>query len=290
MSGLFGNTRQAYYDKQKAKAVTMIREDVILRMVNDIRKDMPRLGARKLLVMMDDDLKSMGIHIGRDAFISLLAENNLLIKRKRSATRTTDSNHRFRMYPNLIKGVNFTRPNQVWVSDITYIRVGRGFVYLFLITDAYSHKIVGWDLSYDLSADNAVRALKMALKGMPNNLEYKLTHHSDRGTQYCCNEYVKLLNKKKITISMTENGDPLENAIAERVNGILKTEWINEEHFDSFKSACKFISRIIGLYNSVRPHQSISYLTPEVVHAGNMEPKRMWRNYWNTSPQQAVNL
>lgn len=191
------------------------------------------------------------------------------------------------MYPNLIKNMTLTAPNQLWVSDITYIRVGHAFIYLFLITDAFSHKIIGWSLALDLSAENAIEALKMAIEQLPEETKqllkdkkHTLIHHSDRGSQYCCNEYVKILKKEEIAISMTENGDPLENAIAERVNGILKTEWINDKHLTDFVSAKEFIMRIIYLYNYQRPHQSISYLTPDIVHSTGANTKRMWKNYW----------
>ena len=244
---------------------------------------MPRMGAKKLHIKLTPKLCAMNINIGRDAFASLLSENNMLIKRKRSRCRTTFSRHRFYKYPNLIRGLVPTAPNQLWVSDITYVAVGNGFIYLSLITDAYSHKIVGWNLAQDLGAANALKALKGALKALPRGIAP--IHHSDRGVQYCCDDYVSELEKYKLPISMTENGDPLENAIAERVNGILKTEWIYDAHFGSFAEAKTYVKRIIGLYNSERPHQSISYLTPNVVHNAEVNqieeaPQRKWKNYY----------
>ena len=167
-------------------------------------------------------------------FFSLLLDRGLLItKRKRRGCVTTFSRHRFIKYPNLIRDFIAIAPNQLWVSDITYIHLKDGFAYLSLITDAYSRKIVGFYLCRDLSAQGSLKALKMALTNNPDRIG--LIHHSDRGVQYCCNEYVKMLSaKNKIKISMTENGDPLENAIAERVNGILKQEWLEVEIFPDF--------------------------------------------------------
>lgn len=275
---LFGNSRQAYYEKNKYQETRMLNEDIIMDFIQKTRDKLPRIGTRKLHFMIKDEFKESSVVIGRDALFELLAEHNMLVRRKRSSTRTTYSNHRFHKYPNLIRNRTLSSPNEVWVSDITYIRIGSGFLYLFLITDAYSRKIVGWELALDLSTEHALTALKMAVKSLDK--EHNLTHHSDRGTQYCCHEYIDLLNKNNISISMTENGDPLENAIAERVNGILKTEWINDANFSDFNQAKKFIKEIVHLYNNVRPHQSISYLTPEYVHTTNVDTEKQWKNYY----------
>jgi len=264
-------------------------------MVREVRHDMPRIGAKKLHLKLTPKLDAMGINIGRDALASLLAENNMLVRRKRSKRKTTFSRHRFLKYPNLIRDFIPTAPNQLWVSDITYIQVGYGFIYLSLITDAYSHKIVGWNLARDLGAANALKALREALRALSSGTT-TLIHHSDRGVQYCCDDYVAELEKRGISISMTENGDPLENAIAERVNGILKTEWIYDTHFDSFTAAQSYVKRIIALYNTERPHQSISFLTPDVVHRGEnigdsgdeIKPERRWKNYYPKRSEVAI--
>ena len=166
----------------------------------------------------------------------------------------------------------------LWVSDIIYIEVGYGFIYLSLITDACSRKIMGWDLSRDLSSAGALRALVMALRALPD--ESSLIHHSDRGVQYCNGAYVKELEKRNVMISMTESGDPLENAIAERVNGIVKTEWINGQHFKSWDNAKSYVEKIIGLYNSERPHQSLSFMTPQSIHSSGISAERKWKNYY----------
>ncbi len=258
-------------------------------MVNNIRRDMPRIGSNKLYIKLSPQLKSQNIKIGRDAFALLLSDNNLLVRRKRSKCRTTFSQHRFFKYPNLIKDFIPTAPNQLWVSDITYISIGNGFIYLSLITDAFSHKIVGWDLAQDLGAGNALKALKMALRTLPPDAN--LIHHSDRGVQYCSNEYVSILLKHNVLISMTESGDPLENAIAERINGILKSEWIYTKNFQSFSDANNYIKHIITLYNTERPHQSISFLTPNEVPNNYdfnkkniyVKPERKWKNYYSNN-------
>jgi putative transposase len=255
----------------------MLESDVILSLARDTRVYFPRMGANKLRIYLQPKFEIMGIDIGRDAFASLLADNQMLIKRKRSKRKTTFSHHRFYKYPNLIREYTPIRPNQLWVSDITYIEVGYGFIYLSLITDAYSRKIVGWDLSRDLSSAGALRALKMALIALPERTS--LIHHSDRGVQYCHSGYVKELEKRNILISMTESGDPLENAIAERMNGILKTEWIDKRRLKSWEDAQSYIEKVIGLYNNERPHQSISYLTPELVHRSGIATERQWKNY-----------
>jgi transposase InsO family protein len=216
--------------------------------------------------------------MGRDAFFRVLREYGLLIRIRRRKAITTDSNHPYRKYPNLIKEFIPIAPNQLWESDITYIIIGNGFGYLSLITDAFSRKIVGFCLHKTLSAQGTITALKQALKNNPNIKG--LIHHSDRGVQYCCHEYVEILQKNQIKISMTENGDPLENPIAERVNGILKTELL-EDAYSSFEQAKNAIAVAISTYNHFRPHISIGDLTPFEVHSlnGGIKPKRLWKNY-----------
>lgn len=219
------------------------------------------------------------ISIGRDAFFDLLSERKLLVrKRKRRKPITTFSDHWMRKYPNLIEEFYPTAPNQLWVSDITYIVLVNCFAYLSLITDAYSRKIVGFYLSMDLSAEGCIKALNMALSNNP--VLGKLIHHSDRGSQYCCSDYVKILNDIYIKISMTQNGDPKENAIAERVNGILKDELLEKVYLD-YKQAVKAVSVAISTYNHQRPHGSIDYLTPFEAHFRSGELKRRWKNYYS---------
>lgn len=272
---LFGHTRQAYYQSKKQLYKKRSEQELVLEAVGRIRKKMPRLGSRKLLVR----LLEQGFEIGRDALFDLLRENNMLVRRKRSQVRTTYSYHRYRKYPNLIKGLCINRPAQVWVSDITYIETDEGFVYLFLITDAYSRKIIGFKTADSLEAKHAVEALQMALRGLQGSAK-DIIHHSDRGIQYCCEMYVNILNSEGIRISMTENGDPLENAIAERVNGILKVEWIYDQRFESLPQVQGYVRQIIDIYNTERPHSSIEMLTPQQAHRRAGELQRKWKNYY----------
>ena len=275
---LLGYSRQSYYQGIKYIQQKAFESDIIIEEVLRYRKCQKRLGTRKLLDEMQVFLSSHGLRIGRDAMFNLLAEKGLLIiRRKRRGFITTLSKHRFKKYPNIIREFIPIAPNQLWVSDITYIHLSSGFAYLSLITDAYSRKIVGFYLSRDLSARGPLMALKMALAGNPNRTE--LIHHSDRGVQYCCDAYVKLLQDKNIQISMTQNGDPLENAIAERVNGILKQELL-EEIFPDYLIAQKAVAIACSTYNHLRPHGSINNLKPAEAHQKNGELRKRWKNYW----------
>ena len=259
---------------------------MIIEEVLRYRKHQKRIGTRKLLGEMNDFLKVHQFQIGRDSLFNLLAERGLLVtKRKRRGCVTTLSKHRFRKYPNIIRDFIPIAPNQLWVSDITYIHLSQSFAYLSLITDAYSRKIVGFYLSEDLSAQGPLKALKMALQ---NNPTYEsLIHHSDRGVQYCCDEYVKLLQDNKLRISMTENGDPLENAIAERVNGILKQELL-EEVFSDYATAQKSIAIACSTYNHLRPHGSINNLKPVEAHLQNGKIDKRWKNYYQLKKQKEI--
>ena len=233
---------------------------------------------------MNTFLLQHDFHIGRDAMFELLSERCLLVrKRRRSGCVTTFSKHRFKKYPNIIRDFIPIAPNQLWVSDITYIHLKQGFAYLSLITDAYSRKIVGFYLSKDLSARGPLNALKMALKA--NQLITGLIHHSDRGVQYCCDAYVKLLSDEKIKISMTENGDPLENAIAERVNGILKQELL-EEVFPDFITASNHVAIACSTYNHIRPHGSIDDLKPAEAHQMTGTINKRWKNYYQINKKR----
>lgn len=254
------------------------------------RKDQKRLGTRKLFEEMQSFLARHHFQIGRDAMFDLLAERGLLVtKRKRRGPITTLSKHRYKKYPNIIRDFIPIAPNQLWVSDITYIHLPNNFAYLSLITDAYSHKIVGFYLSKDLSAQGPLKALKMALTNNPNRTG--LIHHSDRGVQYCCDDYVNLLQAKgnQIKISMTENGDPRENAIAERLNGILKQELLEEE-FPDFGTASRNVAIACSTYNYLRPHGSIDNLKPSQVHQQSGVMKKRWKNYWQQKKESEVTM
>jgi len=281
LCGLFGKTKQAYYQRISYEYQENIKEDLLIQKIQSYRKDLPRSGGRKLKYLLDNELPKE-LRIGRDKLFKWLAENNLLVTRKRTKIYTTNSHHWLHKYPNLIKDLTPVSPNQLWVSDITYIKTDEGVMYLFLITDAYSKKILGWNLSDNLKAENAVNTLKMALKQYENT-GGQLIHHSDRGVQYCSAEYVKILQAYGIAISMTQDGNPLDNAIAERINGILKDEWLNHIKLKTKRSAKIHITRIVNIYNNIRPHMSLNMLTPQQVHhnlVSDRSPKRLWKNYY----------
>jgi len=278
LCSLLGYSRQAYYQNIKVQAQEALQEDLLFQEVMRIRRTQKKIGTRKLLIMMNIFMQQHSIIVGRDAFFEMLRSQGLLIRRrKRSKPRTTFSNHWLRKYQNLIIGFVPNAANQLWVSDITYIHMEDSFAYLSLITDAYSHKIVGFYLCEDLSAKGCVLALKMALSNNPSR--DKLIHHSDRGLQYCSHDYVKLLQDNSIEISMTQNGDPLENALAERVNGILKDELL-EVCYPTFVNAQEAIATAISIYNHQRPHSSVDMLTPTVAHTKTGELKKHWKNYY----------
>lgn len=277
---LLGYSRQSYYQGIKYIQRKAYEADIVIDEVLRYRKIQKRMGTRKLLEEMQGFLTAHRFQIGRDTMFDLLSERGLLVtKRKRRGPVTTLSKHRYKKYPNIIRDFIPTAPNQLWVSDITYIHLQEEFAYLSLITDAYSRKIVGFYLSKDLSAQGSLKALKMALANNTNRIG--LIHHSDRGAQYCCDEYVNLLLDKKnnIRISMTEKGDPLENAIAERVNGILKEELL-EEVFPSFETAQREVAIACSTYNHLRPHGSIDNLKPAQAHLQNGILKKRWKNYY----------
>ena len=216
---------------------------------------------------------------GRDAFIELLRKNGLMVRMKRRRHyKTTDSRHHYRKYPNLIVDIVPSRPNEIWVSDITYVETDEGVCYLSLITDSYSHKIVGWAVGPTLETVYPLEALTMALATIDDDTASRLIHHSDRGCQYCSNEYVSELKKRHVNISMTQSGDPLENAIAERANGILKVEWLYKMKISTREECRTILDRIIDFYNTQRPHMSIGMQTPEAVHLQTGEQRRCWKN------------
>lgn len=258
-------SRQAYYNRRKLTLARLLRDQFLVDEVKKIRQRQPRVGGRKLHKMLNAKFKDSAMEIGRDCLFNLLRRNDLLVPKNKNYTRTTHSSHRFRKYGNLIQAIDITRPNQVFVADITYIDTLDGFCYLALITDAYSRKIVGYDLSQSLSIEGSLRALKMALKNVPKPT--KLIHHSDRGIQYCSKAYVELLESKGSKISMTEESHVYENALAERVNGILKTEFMLGEKLQSYAVAKELVREAIKIYNEERLHMSIGYQTPERKHA-----------------------
>ena len=260
----FGLKRDAYY-KYKYRADQRLKlEQQIIQIVQKRRRSLPREGVRKLVKSLDGEFTKANLKVGRDTLFNVLRKHNMLTLRKKYSSRTTNSLHRFHKYKNIIKDVRITRPNQVWVSDITYIRTVKGFCYLALITDMYSRKIVGYDISNSLELKGCVRALKKALY-QAKNIQ-RLIHHSDRGIQYCSNLYTQILKRNNIQISMTEDNHCYENAMAERVNGILKDEFYLDQTFDSLQHAKRATKNAINLYNEIRLHLSLEYKTPNMVY------------------------
>jgi transposase InsO family protein len=284
--GLFGNSRQAWYDSQKRHAVFDMQEVFILKLAKELRQQHKRMGSEKLHHLITPALKEHDIKYGRDKFYNLLGEHGLLVRRRKYRPATTNSNHFYRKYANKIRDLKLDKAGLLWVSDITYIRTQMGFTYLSLITDAYSKKIVGWCLWPDLTSTGALNALRMAVEseGVSNGL----IHHSDRGIQYCCTDYVSYLQGSKIDISMTENGDPYENAIAERVNGILKDEYDLHATFADYLEANEAVKSAVTKYNNQRPHASCNYLVPAEAHQNTGEMKKRWYpKKWQKSSDHA---
>ncbi len=232
--------------------------------VDEIRYEQPRIGGKKLHHMLKEELESQDIKIGRDQFFNLLRANNKLVKPRRSGIRTTYSYRWYNRYDNLLQDYKPNEANQVWVSDITYVRVMKGFAYLSLITDAHSRRIVGYHLSTSLGTDGCVKALRMALKGCSDPTG--IIHHSDRGVQYCSKQYTTILEENKMLISMTQPDSPLDNPIAERINGIIKQEFIDNYYLTGIRDTRKVLKRSVEIYNSKRPHLSLAMATPNQVH------------------------
>ena len=263
---LFGIDRQVYYRKIKRSIIKLDKASLVVEMVLEIRRQMPRIGSKKLYYLLNKDLQTL--KVGRDKFIDILRANHLLIIPKRSYHLTTNSHHRFRKYKNQLLDLQINKPEQVWVSDITYIGKREKPCYLSLITDAYSKKIVGYNVSDNLNTESSLVALRLAVKQRENK-EMPLIHHSDRGLQYCANAYQKILTKNEIQPSMTQNSDPYENAIAERINGILKQEFFIDKYNEDLPVMKQIIKETVGIYNEKRPHLSNHMLTPNQMHQQN---------------------
>lgn len=285
---LFGKSRQAWYERQKRQYKVDQQSVVLLAEVRQLRADLPSVGAEILHHQLTDFRAQHGIKLGRDKFTTLLRANGLLIRRRRRRARTTWSGHPFRKYPNLTKGIQIEAPNRLWASDITYIPLLYGFAYLSLITDAYSRKIVGWALHRSLEMAGPLAALTMALKG--NKVGKDLIHHSDRGVQYCCRDYTGLLRRHRVSISMTEQGDPYENALAERVNRTIKEEMLLNRSFVNYEAADEAIQRAIANYNQLRPHRSCGYHTPEQAHRMQGELMKKWRVRKRQQPEKMQSM
>ena len=277
LCGLFGLTRQAWYAATRRQEKLGFQAAIVLAEVRRLRKQVAGLGTTKLYELMQDFLASHQIKLGRDKLHNLLKINGLLLTKKRSRIKTTDSDHDLKKYPNRVKELKPNGVGQLWVSDLSYIRVGIGFAYLSVIMDAYSRKIVGWSFHKALEAKGPVAALEMALKTRRPS-DQSLIHHSDRGVQYCSGAYVDRLRQATITISMTESGDPNENALAERVFRTLKEDF-HLWGFPTFGLAETAIKQAISAYNSVRPHASLGYKTPNQAHQGQGHQPLKWYPY-----------
>lgn len=286
---LFGHCRQAYYQQKLDGEKELRKESRMLSAIEEIRSIDPGIGGYKLWLMLCD-LFGRAWMPGRDKFMAFLAKRRLLGKRPRPR-HTTNSNHRYHKWKNLIKGFVPTSANQLWVSDITYIDTDNGCCYLHLVTDAYSHKIIGWTVVASLGAVFSLEALRMAIKQTGKSDLTGLIHHLDRGVQYCCDMYVEELQKHNIRISMTEDYKPTDNAIAERVNGTIKTEriYVQKHRFKDLEEARSSIAEFIDFYNNRRPHMSIGMQTPAVAHGQSGEQKKCWTNRFFTPERAYVN-
>ena len=256
---------------------------MIVGLIQKKRKLWKRGSGRNLWKALQEDLAAHKISIGRDKFFDLLRRNALLIHYKKRRVKTTDSYHRYHKYPNLVKDLKPLKANEIWVVDITYLWLSEAdcFCYLFLITDMYSRKIMGYCVHATLQAAGAVKSLQIALQNTKAAEVKGCIHHSDRGIQYCCDMYTALLGKNGFTISMTEQSDPLENAIAERINKTIKEEFTDEKEisFPTIQVAKKSIKQFIDFYNNQRPHRSIDWLTPSQAYKREGELKRHWKMY-----------
>lgn len=269
LCGLFGKSRQAYYKALNNTTQELLEEELVLGLVAKIRtkSKTSRWGVRKLLPLLSPDLELLGIKMGRDKLFELLGSNGLLVSKRKRRFFTTQSHHWLRKHQNLVEHLVVSKANQLWVSDITYVLINGTPYYLYLITDAYSQKIVGWNITGDLKAESAIEALKMALNATKELTPFSLMHHSDRGIQYCSYDYTGLLESHNIWISMTQPASPQENAIAERMNGILKEEWLTDlQYIPVGQEVKECIGQIITIYNEMRPHNGLGNITPSQVH------------------------
>ena len=265
MCGITGKSRSAFYKRSMRGKAQRLEREAIIKLVQKVREDEPRTGTRKLHHRIQPKLDAQGTHIGRDKLFAVLREEEMLVRRKKRYEKTTYSNHGYAVAPNRFKDLVVDKPMQALVSDITYIRLCRGFAYLFLVTDVCSRKIVGFHLSRDLGHHSAIMALGMALTGVSD--AQGLVHHSDRGCQYCCHEFLNFLKEKGVIPSMTDENHCYQNAIAERVNGILKNEFNLDSTFQTFDDAKKALVRAVLIYNNKRTHWSLGLKTPAEVFA-----------------------
>lgn len=257
-------SRQNYYKRRRLRQRREVDEALVVSLVRSERQSQPRLGTRKLHHLLRAEFSAAGVAMGRDRLFEVLRRHDLLICRRCRSVRTTRSRHSFAVYENLLKDMDVGGPHEAWVSDITYLRTETGFVYLALVMDAYSRTIVGYDCSDTLEATGVQRALAQALRQLPDGSQP--IHHSDRGSQYCCHEYIGMLREAGVKVSMTEENHCYENGQAERLNGILKGEYGLGRTFRNKRDALAAVREAVYLYNHRRPHQALAYAFPMQVH------------------------
>ena len=276
---MYGYSRQAWYDRRRRRN-QLVDDAIIVELVLAQRQRLQYVGGKKLYALLKPSLVEHGVTFGRDKFLAALGRHGLMQPRaRRRGPQTTDSRHGYRRYPNLVKELKITRPEQVWVSDMTYLRLRDGFCYLWLITDAYSKRIMGYNVNKNATAEGSLRALRMALGA--RQYDEELIHHSDRAKQYASAAYVKMLRKAQVKISMTGDDHAAENAIAERINRTLKYEFALGETVERFTQMRHYVSKAIQVYNTIRPHLSCYMMTPEEAHKqANFERKK-----WSRKPQ-----
>ena len=286
LCALAGVTRQAFYKRDDGLLFRKLAiEQFVVQFVREVREKDPRIGADKLWRMYQTRF-SEEYRVGRDVFRCILHERGLNMVQRLRATRTTDSRHNLPTYPNLVKNVIPTRPNQIWVSDITYVpiedetaRLGYRFCFLTLIMDAYSKRVLGSCVAPTLEAEYSIEALRRAVSTLPEGFSDTLIHHSDRGTQYASSEYIKQLRLNEITPSMTESGNPKDNAMAERINNTVKNELLHGRTFTSLEQVTAAVESAILFYNSERPHSSLDWHTPDQAHQMSGDMKRHWHSW-----------
>ena len=287
LCGLVGKTRQAYYSQQNKKEKEAFNASIIIQLVKRERKIAKRIGTRKLLLILEEELLQHGIQLGRQKFLDILRANDLLIRPRKRKPKLTDSRHKLPTYRNIARNMYLDRSELLWVSDITYIKVFDAFCYLILITDAYSRKVMGYNFGRQMTTEFCLKALRMAIE----NRSYptrSLIHHSDRGSQYCSKKYTKHLRDNDIKISMTENGDPLENPLAERMNRTFKDVFGLDENFRTFSEASSHIDQCIVYYNQRLPHSSLDLKQPNLAHDHIGRMKKHWKNYWQINQEGTV--
>jgi putative transposase len=272
--GYYGISKQAFYKAEKLMESRLLSNQIALDMVLEIKKRHPMMGVKKIYHLLSEDLQKLPYKIGRDALFDLLRSHFLLVSRKRRSISTTDSSHLNKTCPNLLRGLSVRTPNQVLISDMTYIRDNGGFCYLSIVSDLYSRKILGYSVSSDLSANGPLFALKRCLSTIPTGIRSGMIHHSDQGVQYASSRYTEELKKSGINVSMSRRGNPYDNAIMERTIGILKQEYFLDHVFPNIKSVRTSVKEAIYLFNYERPHLTLGYKTPSQIYEGKTNKKR----------------